>query len=167
MAAASTGIAELVAGRSGGPLLVGVWLIVLYAGVLLAGVDVETRRLPTPIIGAASIAVATALCVHTLVTDQTRTLLTALLAAGTLGGGYLLMTALGITAVGMGDVRLAALLGAALGALGWPAVLWGALLPYVLAAPEALTRLAVGKPDLAFGPYLIAGGVLAVVVAGH
>ncbi|WP_019901974.1 prepilin peptidase [Salinispora arenicola] len=165
-AVVSAGIAWQMGGRHGGPLLVAVWLVVLYAGVLLAVVDIATRRLPTPVIGVAALAAGIALVCHALATGQTRVLATALLAAGVLGGGYLLLAIVGGSAVGLGDVRLAALLGAALGALGWPAVLYGGLLPYVLAAPEALTRLKLRRPhDLAFGPYLLAGALLAIALA--
>ncbi|MEU7171476.1 MULTISPECIES: peptidase A24 [Micromonospora] len=167
-AAASAGIAWLVGDRPGGPLLVAVWLLVLYAGALLAVVDIATRRLPTPVIGVAALAVGIALAGHALATGQTHVLVTALSAAGVLGGGYLLLAIVGGSAVGLGDVRLAALLGAALGALGWPAVLCGGLLPHLLAVPEALARLVLRRPhDLAFGPYLLAGALLAIALVDH
>ncbi|MFV2102082.1 prepilin peptidase [Micromonospora sp. LOL_024] len=164
-AGASAGIAWLVGDRPGGPLLVAVWLVVLYAGLLLAVVDITTRRLPTPVIGVAALALGITLAGHALATGQTRVLVTALLAAGVLGGGYLLLAIVGGSAVGLGDVRLAALLGAALGALGWPAVLCGGLLPHLLAAPESLARLVLRRPhNLAFGPYLLAGALLAIAL---
>ncbi|GAA2716260.1 hypothetical protein GCM10010429_37980 [Micromonospora olivasterospora] len=60
------------------------------------------------------------------------------------------------------------MLGAALGPLGWSAVLLGALLPYAFAVPEALTRLALNRrPDIPFGPYLLAGALLSVMVVGQ
>ncbi|MFG2058542.1 prepilin peptidase [Micromonospora sp. NPDC048930] len=167
LAAASAGVAWLLNEGPDGLLLVAVWLVVLYAGLLLAVVDVVTRRLPTPIVAAAALAVGGLLAGHAFITGQTRTLVTAALAAGALGGGYLFLAIGGGSGMGMGDVRLAALLGASLGTLGWPAVLWGGLLPYALAAPEALTRLALRRqPDLAFGPYLLAGAFLSVALVG-
>jgi leader peptidase (prepilin peptidase)/N-methyltransferase len=46
-------------------------------------------------------------------------------------------------------------------------VLWGGLLPYALAAPEALIRVALRRqPDLAFGLYLLAGAFLSVALVG-
>ncbi|WP_233513955.1 prepilin peptidase [Micromonospora craterilacus] len=165
VAAGSVAIAWRVHDRQGGVLLVAAWLAVLYAGLLLAAVDAATRRLPSPIVRAAAITVGACLVGHAAVTGQWRTLATALLACGVLGGGYLLLALAGGSAVGMGDVRLAAVLGASLGALGWSAVMWGAALPYVLAVPEALARLASPRrSDLAFGPYLLAGALLAVAL---
>ncbi|MFB9854503.1 prepilin peptidase [Micromonospora andamanensis] len=146
-------------------LLVAAWLAVLYVGLLLAAVDVATRRLPSPILAAAAMAVGVCLVGHAGVTGQWCTLATALLASGVLGGGHLLLALVGGGAVGMGDVRMAAVLGASLGALGWTAVMWGAVLPYVLAVPEAVVRLASPRrPDLAFGPYLLVGALLAVTL---
>ncbi|MEU2610651.1 prepilin peptidase [Micromonospora sp. NPDC007271] len=167
LAAASAGLAWLVNEGPDGLLLVAVWLVVLYAGLLLAIVDIVTRRLPTPIVAAAALAVGGLLAGQAVATGQTRTLVTAALAAGALGGGYLLLAIVGSSGMGLGDVRLAALLGASLGTLGWPAVLCGGLLPYALAAPEALTRLALRRqPDLAFGPYLLAGAFLSLALVG-
>ncbi|MGC4885772.1 prepilin peptidase [Micromonospora sp. DT227] len=167
-AAASAGIAQLTGARPGGPLLVAGWLVVLYAGALLCMVDVAVQRLPTPVIGAAALALMLVLVGHCLTTGQAQTLIRAGLAAGALGGGYLLVAVLGGDSVGLGDVRLAALLGAALGALGWPTVFYGALLPYPLAVPEAVIRLALRRSrDLAFGPYLVVGAFLAVGLVRH
>ncbi|MFG1838169.1 hypothetical protein ACGFH8_06995 [Micromonospora sp. NPDC049175] len=40
-------------------------------------------------------------------------------------------------------------------------------MPYRLAAPEALTRLALrGDPDIAFGPYLLADALVSVALLG-
>ncbi|SCE73679.1 A24 family peptidase [Micromonospora chokoriensis] len=65
----------------------------------------------------------------------------------------------------LGDVRLAAFLGAALGTLDWDAVLLGAVLPYLFAAPAALTRLVRGQHSIAFGPYLVGGALAAFLLA--
>ncbi|MFJ6199107.1 peptidase A24 [Micromonospora sp. NPDC092111] len=167
-AVVSVGVARLVGDRPGGSLLVAGWLVVLYAGMLLSMVDVRTRRLPTPVIGVAALGLGMTLVGHAFATDQGQTLIRAGLAAGALGGFYLLIAVLGGSAVGLGDVRLTTLLGGALGALDWPAVLYGCLLPYLLAAPEAVIRLALRRqPDLAFGPYLLAGAFLSVALINH
>ncbi|WSZ77748.1 hypothetical protein OH804_04425 [Micromonospora sp. NBC_00860] len=87
-----------------------------------------------------------------------------MLAAAALGGLYLALVLVAGSGIGLGDVRLFALLGAALGATGWPAVLLGGLLPFVLAVPEALARLALRRAhSVAFGPYLVAGALIAAV----
>ncbi|MFG1648349.1 prepilin peptidase [Micromonospora sp. NPDC049275] len=166
MAAAFTGMAWLLGDRPDGLLLVATWATVLYAGTLLAAVDVATRRLPTPIIGIATLAIGIILTAHALATGQAHTLTTAALAGGALGGGYLLLALITTSQMGLGDVRLAVLLGTSLGVIGWPAVFLGAALPYALAVPEALTRLLLRRqPDIAFGPYMLAGAVLSAALS--
>ncbi|WP_433346947.1 prepilin peptidase [Micromonospora sp. CA-111912] len=136
----------------------------MHTGVLLTAVDVAVRRLPTPVISAAALSVGVVLAGQAATTGQAQTLLTAALAAAALGGLYLALVLVGGSGMGLGDVRLAALLGAALGAISWPAVLLGGLLPFVLAVPEALARLALRRAhSIAFGPYLVAGALIAAV----
>ncbi|HYP44082.1 MAG TPA: prepilin peptidase [Propionibacteriaceae bacterium] len=66
--------------------------------------------------------------------------------------------------LGLGDVKLAGLLGAFLGWLGWPHVLLGTLAAFALSALCALALLALGRAhrhsDLAFGPWMVAGAAL-------
>ncbi|GAB1644086.1 hypothetical protein [Krasilnikovia sp. MM14-A1259] len=96
-------------------------------------------------------------------------LLTPVLAATILGGGYTALVAVGASRMGMGDVRLAALAGLLLGTLGWEAVILGAVLPCLLAVPfafVAVTRVrltGVPKP-LPFGPFLVAATIIASLV---
>lgn len=162
LAVASAGLAWLLRDAPGGLPLLAVWLVVMHTGVLLAAVDVAVRRLPTPAISAAALAVGVVLAGQAATTGQAHTLVTAALAAAALGGLYLTLVLVAGSAIGLGDVRLAALLGAALGATGWPAVLLGGLLPFVLAVPEALARLALHRAHIiAFGPYMLAGALLA------
>ncbi|MEV0006335.1 prepilin peptidase [Micromonospora sp. NPDC050980] len=165
LAVASAGLVWLLRDAPGGLPLLAVWLVVIHAGVLLAAVDVAVRRLPTPVISVAALTVGVVLAGQAATTGQARTLVTAALAAAALGGLYLALVLVAGSGMGLGDVRLAALLGAALGATGWPAVCLGGLLPFVLAVPEALARLALRRAhSIAFGPYLVAGALTAAVV---
>ncbi|WP_282288711.1 prepilin peptidase [Micromonospora sp. WMMD998] len=141
------------------------WLVVLYSGALLAAVDISVRRLPTPVIAAAAAAVFAILVTEAAITADGRRLASAAAAGAVLGGGYLLLALIAGSGMGLGDVRLAALLGAALGTLGWDAVLLGAVLPYLLAAPAAFIRLVRRDGGrLAFGPYLVAGALAALLL---
>lgn len=165
LAVASAGLAWLLRDAPGGLPLLAVWLVVMHSGVLLAAVDVAVHRLPTPVISAAALTVGVVMAGQAATTGQARTLVTAALAAAALGGLHLALILVAGSRMGLGDVRLAALLGAALGATGWPAVFLGGLLPFVLAVPEALARLALRRAySIAFGPYLVAGALIATVV---
>ncbi|MET7831328.1 prepilin peptidase [Micromonospora sediminicola] len=166
LAVTSIGIGlRLRSAELSGPATLAVWLVILYSGALLAAVDIAVRRLPTPVIAVAAAAVFVILAAEAAMTADGRRLVIAAAAGAALGGGYLLLALLGGSGMGLGDVRLAALLGTALGTLGWNAVLLGAVLPYLLAAPAALAHLASRvEGSMAFGPYLVAGALIALVL---
>jgi leader peptidase (prepilin peptidase)/N-methyltransferase len=72
--------------------------------------------------------------------------------------------------LGRGDVKLSGLLGGALGWLGWPSVAAGLVLGVVLAGVWALVLLATrraGRTDqIAYGPHLLAGTWIAILLSG-
>ncbi len=80
------------------------------------------------------------------------------------GGALLAMALVSPRGMGMGDVKLAALLGFL---LGYPVILVGLFLAFVLGGLISLALLAAGrvsrKDTVAFGPYLALGGILAMV----
>lgn len=150
-------------------LLLAAWMVFTVVGMALAWIDVVNQRLPTRLIGGAAAAIAALLCLAAALAGQPAQLLTPVLAATALGGGYTALVAVGASRMGMGDVRLAALTGLLLGTMGWAAVILGAVLPYPLALPFAAVtvsrarRTGVRKP-LPFGPFLIAATIIAGLV---
>ena len=72
--------------------------------------------------------------------------------------------------LGWGDVKLSGLLGLYLGWLGLGALAAGLFLGYLFAAVAGLgliaTRRASRKSHLAFGPFLLAGALAAVLITG-
>ncbi|MFF3853570.1 prepilin peptidase [Micromonospora sp. NPDC002575] len=148
-------------------VLLAAWLLVASAGLLLACVDVAVRRLPTPIVLATAAALVAMAGVAAAVSRQPWMSVNSIAAGGLLAGIYLLLALLG-GGMGMGDVRLAGMLGLALGTTTWTAVLLGAVLPYLLAAPHAVALgvAARGRSHLAFGPYLVSGALFAVLATG-
>lgn len=152
-------------------LLLAAWLTFTLAGVLLSAIDIHVHRLPTPIITATAATLLLLLATGAALTRRPTLVVVPVLAAAVLGGGYLLIVAAGASGAGMGDVRLAALTGLVLGTAGWHTVLYGALLPYLLAGPFAFAvarRRTVTIPvRMPFGPFLVGGAVLAGAFAGH
>jgi leader peptidase (prepilin peptidase)/N-methyltransferase len=140
-----------------------VWLVTLYAGVLVSSIDITVRRLPTSILAGTAAATIALTTVASLAVRRPQLLLTVLTAGAAVGVAYVLLALVLGSRMGLGDVRLAAVLGMSLGTLGWHAVLLGALLPYLLAAPFAALRLARGEQDLPFGPFLVTGAVATAV----
>jgi leader peptidase (prepilin peptidase) / N-methyltransferase len=145
------------------------FLAAAVLGVPLAAVDLASLRLPDPLVGALLAAVAVALPAAAILTGDPGRLgraalggalcFTLHLAAALLPGGPL----------GPGDVKLAGVLGLLLGWLGWPAVGLGLALPHLLNGPVAVvllvTRRAGRRTALPFGPALLAGALLATVLA--
>ncbi|MGQ0479454.1 MAG: prepilin peptidase [Pseudonocardia sp.] len=142
------------------PLLLGLgWL-----GVAAGAVDLTCRRLPDALTLPA-LPAALALCVPLGAPALGR----ALLAAGVLFGAHLAVRLVAPGALGAGDVKLAATLGAVLGAVSWPALPVGVGLAAVLTALVALAALAMGGPGpggtVPHGPAMLASAWLVVAVA--
>jgi leader peptidase (prepilin peptidase)/N-methyltransferase len=144
--------------------------VLAVVGVALALVDIATHRLPDRLVLPAYAAVLAGLAVAAGVNGDGGRLATAATASLVLAGCYLLLVLARPRQLGLGDLKLAGLLGLGLGWLGWPAVLLGAVLPYVLFSLCAVGLLAAGRVGrrtaLPFGPFLVAGTLLVVLAAG-
>lgn len=146
------------------------WLAAV--GVTLAVIDLDCLRLPDRLtlpsypIGLALLGVASA--AH----GDWDALGRAVLAAAVVGGAALLLAiALPGGGLGLGDVKLLGVLGLHLGWLGWGHVAVGVALGFCLGAAAAVLLLALRRAGLkdhvAFGQWLIAGALLAVVAGGR
>jgi leader peptidase (prepilin peptidase) / N-methyltransferase len=138
-------------------------------GTGLGAVDLICHRLPTMLVYAG---LAVGLLGFTAVaagTGEWGALGRAVLGSAALAAVFLALYLVPGQNLGFGDVRLAGLLGLFLGWLGWPAVIWGALLPWLVNAPVTLglllARRVHRKSRLPFGPAMLAGAVLATLVA--
>lgn len=143
------------------------WLAAV--GVQLATTDLTALRLPNPLILPSYPAMTGLLGVATAVEHNAGPLLRALVGMLVLliayGGLYLLVSGGQIAA---GDLKLAGLLGLALGWHGWAALLIGTLLGWLLAAIGHLVRRAVGlgsgDTPVPLGAFLIAGTFVVLLV---
>ncbi|MDR0783808.1 MAG: A24 family peptidase [Propionibacteriaceae bacterium] len=134
----------------------GGWLGFIVVGVWLAAVDLDVQRLPD--VGQLGLA-GIALVAGILVTwGDPMTLLIALGYALGCGGAFLVIHLISRGAMGFGDVKLAATCGWWLGLVSLTAVFTGLVAACLLAiAYSLITR----SRQFAFGPWLIAGAVLA------
>ncbi|MDX6241318.1 MAG: leader peptidase (prepilin peptidase) / N-methyltransferase, partial [Kribbellaceae bacterium] len=84
-------------------------------------------------------------------------------------GFYLLLVLVYPAGMGWGDVKLAGLLGGVLAYLSWSALLIGAFGGFLLGAVFGVAVMAAGrggrKTALPFGPFMIAGALLAIFLA--
>jgi leader peptidase (prepilin peptidase)/N-methyltransferase len=153
----------------GGSAVLPAFLAVAALGVLLGFIDAACLRLPDPLVGAALVVGGGWLVGLSIVDDTTGSLARAGVAALVSAGAYLVLALLPGSNLGFGDVKLAGVLGLMLGWLGWPAVVLGLVLPHLINGPVALVLLLSGRAgrrtDLPLGPAMLAGAVLAVVLA--
>jgi leader peptidase (prepilin peptidase)/N-methyltransferase len=161
LAAAALGA---VAGAVGTEPQLPAYLWLAGVGVTLAVIDIETLRLPDRLtlpsypVGLVLLAIPA----------DWPALGTAVLAAAVTGAAALLLALLAPRGgLGLGDVKLLGVLGLFLGWLGWGVLVVGVALGFALGAVAAVGMLAsrrAGLRDhLAFGPWLIAGALVAVV----
>ena len=138
--------------------------------VPLACTDLAVQRLPDPLTGAAYAGTAVLLLAAAAVggtQGSWSALVRALLGGLALAGFYLLLMVISPSGMSLGDVKLAASLGTLLAWFGWRLLLAGGfagfLLGGVFAGALLVSRRAGRKQPIPFGPFMIAGAVLAVV----
>ena len=137
--------------------------------VPLACTDLAVQRLPDPLTGAAYAGTAVLLLAAAAVGGTWSALVRALLGGLALVGFYLLLMVISPSGMSLGDVKLAASLGTLLAWFGWRLLLAGGfagfLLGGVFAGALLVSRRADRKQPIPFGPFMIAGAILAVVAA--
>jgi leader peptidase (prepilin peptidase)/N-methyltransferase len=144
------------------------WLAV--AAIPLAYIDAATRRLPDLLTAPAFAGTTALLLAAAAAGGHWSSLGRALLGGAAFAAFCLALLVISPSGMGPGDVKLAASLGTALAWLGWGTLIAGALASFVLAAGYGVTLLvrgrAGGKTQMPFGPFMIAGTFLALLVAG-
>jgi leader peptidase (prepilin peptidase)/N-methyltransferase len=159
------------AGGAGAAALAPTWpeavafAILALACALLVAVDLAEHRIPDRILGPAYPAFFAALALAAAVSGEWPRLGRAVVAAVVLCAVYLVLALISPSGLGLGDVKLSGLLGAFLGWLGWPQVLFGTLAAFaivaILAAGLLLARLRSRRSDVAFGPAMVLGAAVA------
>lgn len=149
------------------PSLIPTLLYFAAISIALTMIDLRTLRLPNAIVLPSIIVVAVTLALAAGLTQEWPAFLRAAAAAGVLTGVYgLLWLGSGGRAFGFGDVKLAVILGAITGYLGWPVFLIGIAAGWFTGALVAVVGLVAGKVQrgkpVPFGPALIAGAWIAI-----
>jgi len=142
------------------------YLYLAAVAIALAAIDLDVMRLPDRIV-LPSYGVALLLLVPAVIAGHSWTAaVRGLLAAAVL---WIAFEAISLFGMGGGDVKLAPLLGLYLGWLGWSAVAVGMFAGFVLGGVFGVallvSRVATGKSRIPFGPYMLAGALLAVFAA--
>jgi leader peptidase (prepilin peptidase)/N-methyltransferase len=149
-----------------------IWLAALVAPFLglmfaLSVIDLRHRIIPNRIVYPCLVVVPAYLALGELADGGFRPL-DALIGFLSYGGGLLIVALVSPRGMGMGDVKLAALIGMTLGALGLRYVAVAAGAAVALGGVVAIVALAAGagrKKAIPFGPFLAAGAVLSTFLA--
>ena len=135
--------------------------------VPLACTDFAVQRLPDPLTGAAYAGTVVLLLLAAAVGGPWSALFRALLGGLALAGFYLLLMIISPSGMSLGDVKLAASLGTLLAWFSWRLLIAGGFAGLCLGAIAAGALLASQRVSrkhlIPFGPFMIAGAVLAVI----
>ncbi|RBY93777.1 peptidase A24 [Blastococcus sp. TF02-8] len=149
------------------PVTVGLaWAAV--AAVVLGAVDLDVHRLPDRVLLPTAVVFAGAALVDAAVLGTWWALARAVLAGAAAFAVPAVARIVAPAALGYGDVKLLGLLGLVLGWFGWGVLLVGIFLGLLVGAGVSvllvLARRATWRSTVPFGPPLLAGAVLALVI---
>ena len=150
---------------------IAVWLLLAPVGVLLAVVDFRVQRLPDVLTLPLAAAALVLLGLVALVPEHAGDWPTALFGTLALGGGFFVLFLINPGGMGFGDVKLALGLGAVLGWYGWPTLMLGTFAAFLFGAlyggALVVARRAGRKTAIAFGPFLIAGAYVGLLIGAY
>lgn len=134
----------------------------------LVVIDIRTHRLPNRIVLPTLAALVVLGGVDAMVTGDSTSMIRAAWGMLILGGFYAALRLLSREGMGGGDVKLAAVIGLILGWHSWQALAVGAASAFVLGALFAVSLMALRRADgstrIAFGPWMILGALLGIVM---
>lgn len=147
--------------RVGADAVLPAFLAVMAAGTAIAIVDLREKRIPNRMLLVATPVVVVLLAAGLLLRGEPERLLGVLAGAAAMFALYFLIALIVPAAMGMGDVKLAALLGGALGAVGLTGWLVGLLAAFFIGGIVAVVALVAGRVgwrgSIPFGPWMVAG----------
>ena len=161
----------LLFGRFGGQPDMLAFAFLGALGVALATIDISVQRLPDRLTLPAYPVVIVLLSIAAITGHTEGALGRALLGGLLLAGTYLALALLRPGGIGGGDVKLAGLAGIALGWLGWPTLMFGAALGFILCGAVSLALIAARRlaiqSMISFGPFMLAGALLATLAGAR
>jgi leader peptidase (prepilin peptidase)/N-methyltransferase len=139
-------------------------------GVALALIDLDVKRLPNAIVLPSYAVAAALLLLPAIIDGEWSAYVRALVGMVALFAFYFLLALIYPSGMGFGDVKLAGVLGLYLGWLGWGELIVGAFLGFLLGGLVGgglmVARKATRKSAIPFGPFMLAGALLAIVWGG-
>lgn len=143
------------------------YLYLAAISVVLALIDIDTRRLPNAIVLPSYLVGGVLLTSAALLGGDLARMGGALLGAGVAAAVYGVLWLASPTGMGLGDVKLAGVLGLFLGYLGRGTFAVGLLTPFLLGGVFAfglvVLRRVGRKSGIPFGPWMLAGAWVGIV----
>lgn len=137
------------------------YLYLAAISIALTLIDLDTRRLPNAIVLPSYVVLAVLFTGACLSGVPWEALLRAAIGGAALFAFYWLLRAIRPGGMGGGDVKLAGVLGAGLGFVGWGALIVGAFAAFVIGGIVGIAlmvaRRATRKTAIPFGPFMIVG----------
>ncbi|MEU8225636.1 A24 family peptidase [Kribbella sp. NPDC048915] len=165
----TAGVLALVLSRFAGHADAAGFAFIGALGVALAAVDVAVQRLPDRLTLPLYPGLLVLFAIAAAIEGRPGSLLRALLGCLVLGGSYFVLGVLSRGQLGAGDVKLAGAIGIALGWLGWPTLLFGASLGFLLMGVVSFGLLVLRRVtlrhSLSFGPFMLGGALVAILTA--
>ncbi len=158
----------LVALRIGWAPELPAYLYLAAIGLALALIDLDTHRLPDPIVLPAYPVLAVALGAASWVTGDWGALLRAAIGGAALWAVYFLLMIVKQGGMGFGDVKLAGVLGAGMAWLGWGALVVGGFAAFLLGGLYGIALIVAGRGGrstrVPFGPWMVLGTAIGIAV---
>jgi leader peptidase (prepilin peptidase)/N-methyltransferase len=136
-------------------------------GVVLTCIDLDVRRLPNVLVLPAYAVLGVLFAAQSFVTGDWWPFVSALIGGAALFVFYLIAAIVYPGGMGFGDVKLAGVIGMALGWLGWGALIVGSFSAFLLGGLIGgllmVSRKADRRTAIPFGPWMIAGAVVGMV----
>ena len=147
------------------------YLYLASAGLALAVIDLDTKRLPNALTLPSYVVGAVLLLLPAILDGRWDNYLRAGLGMAALYGFYFVLALIYPKGMGWGDVKLAGVLGLYLGWLSWGVLVVGGFLGFLLGALIGgflmLVRRAGRKSKISFGPFMLLGALLAILWGGE
>lgn len=164
--AATAVVFVLVVLRFGVSAVVPAYLYLGAIAVALALIDIDVKRLPNAIVLPAYVVLPVLLAFGSWGEGDWDALVRAAIGCATLYAFYFVAMIAYPGGMGFGDVKLAGVLGLALGWAGWGALIVGAFGAFLLGGVFSIgllaTRRAGRKSGIPFGPWMIVGAAVGV-----
>jgi len=133
-------------------------------GVVLCMLDLAHHRLPHSIVGAAFGGGLALFAVVAIADQKTESLIRALAIAALVFAGCFTISLLAPGQLGFGDVTLFGTVSLYVGWVGWQAVYVGLVVTTLLSGLAAVAMIAIGRTRFAFGPAILGGALVALLL---